>query len=311
MRPKPPQMLKESDLAPQAYQELQLEDKAVFNRHLHAGPPCISEMTFSNLFMWRHHYMPRWREGQGCLLVVVSPEGGEPFGLPPAGEGDLLAAAEELCHDLADMGARPSLQRVGERLALALAEEGRFNIELDQANSDYIYLASELANLPGRRFHRKKNHFNKFVKNHDFTYRPLEAELIAQVLDMQEAWCQLRECSADPGLASEDRAVVEALSNYDALDYSGGVIVIQGKVEAFSLGEPLNPDTAVVHIEKANPEFDGIYAAINKLFVEHAWGEMKYINREQDLGLSGLRKAKESYQPNHMVNKYVVTPNFL
>ncbi|MCB2225674.1 MAG: DUF2156 domain-containing protein [Desulfarculaceae bacterium] len=293
------------------YQELDLAAKPVFDRHLHEGPPCISELTFSNLFMWRHHYQPRWREEAGCLLVMVSPEGGPAFGLPPAGGGDFLAASEALCRDLAGMGETPLLQRVGERLALALDEGDRFAIELDRANSDYIYLAQELAELPGRRFHRKKNHFNKFVKTYEFEYRPLEAELITQVLDMQEEWCQLRECTADPGLASEDQAIVEALTHYAHLDYSGGVILIDGKVEAFSLGEPLNPDTAVVHIEKGNPQFDGIYAAINKLFVANAWAGVKYINREQDLGLSGLRQAKESYQPDHMVNKYVVTPNFL
>ncbi len=293
------------------YQELELAHKAAFNRHLHAGPPCISEMTFSNLFMWRHHYQPRWREEQGCLLVMVSPEGGPAFGLPPAGEGDLLAAAEALCRDLAGQGHEPVLRRVGQRLALALAEEERFGMELDRANSDYVYLAKDLAELPGRRFHRKKNHFNKFVKSYEFEYQPLEAELIARVLDMQEHWCQLRECAESAELASEDRAVVQALTHYEHLDYSGGVILIDNQVQAFSLGEPLNPETAVVHIEKANPDFDGIYAAINKLFVQNAWAHMKYINREQDLGLSGLRQAKESYQPNHMINKYVVTPNFL
>jgi hypothetical protein len=307
----PPQTLKENHLPPQAYKELELADKETFGRHLAAGPPCISEMTFSNLFMWRHHYRPQWREQNGCLLVKVSPEGDAPFGLPPAGAGNQVAAAEALCRDLASEGVEPSLQRVGEKLARELEAGGRFSVEMDRANSDYVYLTRELAELSGRRFHRKKNQFNKFAKQYDFTYRPLEAEIIDQVLDMQEAWCRLRECRQNPGLAREDRAIYEALTHYASLDYTGGVILIEGKVEAFSLGEPLNPETAVVHIEKGNPAFDGIYAAINKLFAASAWAGMKYINREQDLGLSGLRKAKESYQPDHMVNKYVVTPNFL
>lgn len=295
----------------EGYKHLEVSDKDVFTRHLQAGPPAISELTFSNLFMWRHHYQPHWREEDGCLLVAACLEGTEPFGLPPAGAGDLVRAAETLCRDMAKAGYLHDLQRVGEDLALELEATGRFGISLDRANSDYVYLASELAELPGRRFHRKKNHFNKFVKNYSFEYQPLGAEMIRQVLDMQENWCQLRDCDQDPGLASEDRAIWEALTNYRHLDYTGGVILIEGKVEAFSLGEPLSPDTAVIHIEKGNPDFDGIYAAINKLFVEGAWSEMTYINREQDLGLSGLRKAKESYQPHHLVNKYVVTPNFL
>jgi len=295
----------------EGYKHLELSDKEIFTRHLRAGPPAISEMTFSNLFMWRHHYQPHWREDDDCLLVAACLEGDEPFGLPPAGSGDQVRAAETLCRDMAKAGYLHDLQRVGEDLALELEATGRFSISLDRGNSDYVYLASELAELPGRRFHRKKNHFNKFVKNFPFEYRPLGAEMIRLVLDMQENWCQLRDCDQDPGLASEDRAIWEALTNYEHLDYSGGVILIDGRVEAFSLGEPLSPDTAVIHIEKGNPDFDGIYAAINKLFVAGAWSGMTYINREQDLGLSGLRKAKESYQPNHLVNKYVVTPNFL
>jgi hypothetical protein len=291
------------------YKHLELTDKEVFTRHLRAGPPAISELTFSNLFMWRRHYQPHWREADGCLLVAACLEGNEPFGLPPAGAGDRVRAAETLCRDLAQAGYPHHLQRVGEELAQALEATGRFSVAYDRDNSDYVYLASELAELPGRRFHRKKNHFNKFVKNYRFEYRPLEAELTRQVLDMQENWCRLRECEEDPGLASEDRAIYEALSNYQDLDYTGGVIVIDGKVEAFSLGEPLSPDTAVIHLEKGNPAFEGIYAAINKLFVMGAWGKMTYINREQDLGLSGLRQAKESYLPHHLVNKYVVTPN--
>lgn len=295
----------------EGYKNLELADKEVFTRHLRAGAPAISEMTFSNLFMWSHHYQPQWRQEGESLLVVVSPEGGEPFGLPPAGAGDKAQAAEALCRDLAREGHAPSLQRVGEALARELETTGRFAMSFDRDNSDYVYLASELAELPGRRFHRKKNHFNKFLNKFAFSYQPLEAELVRQVLDMQETWCRLRDCVQDPGLASEDRAIYEALTHYEHLDYSGGVILIEGRVEAFSLGEPLSPDTAVIHIEKGNPEFDGIYAAINKLFVAKAWAKMTYINREQDLGLSGLRQAKESYQPDHLVNKYVVTPNFL
>jgi hypothetical protein len=146
------------------------------------------------------------------------------------------------------------------------------------------------------------------MKNHAFEYRPLDAELVECFLDMQETWCQLRECLANPQLLAEDYAVREALTLYGELDYVGGAIVIDGKVEAFAIGEPLNTETAVIHIEKANPEIPGIYAAINQLFTLNAWSHMKYINREQDLGIEGLRKAKESYHPHHMVNKYTLRP---
>ncbi|MEW5913354.1 MAG: phosphatidylglycerol lysyltransferase domain-containing protein [Thermodesulfobacteriota bacterium] len=292
------------------YKDLELNDHQAVGAFLQADPPRTSELTFTNLFMWRHHYRPQWRAEAGCLLMVLAPQGQAPFGLPPIGPGDKISAARALCADLQRGGVRPSLQRVGAELAADLAAAG-FKAQEDRDQSDYVYLAADLATLPGRRYHRKKNHYNKFAKNYRFEYRPLEPGLVGRVLEMQESWCALRECHLDQSLASEDRAVYEALSHFGELDYSGGVILIADKVEAFSLGEPLNPDTAVIHIEKGNPAFDGIYAAINLLFVAEAWSEMTYINREQDLGVEGLRQAKESYLPARMVAKYVVTPEFI
>jgi hypothetical protein len=178
----------------------------------------------------------------------------------------------------------------------------------DRDNSDYVYLAKDLISLSGNKYHRKKNHLNQFIKNYAFEYHPLNADLVKRVLGMQEAWCQIRECVAKPDLLAEDFAVREALTGYEELGYHGGTILINSVVEAFALGEALNGDTAVIHIEKANPEILGLYAAINQLFCLNAWSEVTYINREQDMGVEGLRKAKESYYPHHMVNKYTLIP---
>ncbi|MFH1060966.1 MAG: phosphatidylglycerol lysyltransferase domain-containing protein, partial [Pseudomonadota bacterium] len=208
---------------------------------------------------------------------------------------------------LAGAGAAPRLCRVG-AAALARMDGARVSARPDRDQSDYVYASEDLIKLAGNRFHRKKNHLNRFLKTQPHEYRPLDEGLVAAVLDMQQAWCALRECHQDPGLSAEDRAIYEALTNFGRLDYVGGAILVEGRVEAFSLGEPLNPDTAVIHIEKANPELPGIYAAINQRFVAEAWSGMTYINREQDLGLEGLRQAKESYNPHHLVDKYELTP---
>jgi hypothetical protein len=111
-----------------------------------------------------------------------------------------------------------------------------------------------------------------------------------------------------PDLLAEDFAVHEALIHFEALGYQGGAILVNSVVEAFAMGEMLNQDTAVIHIEKANPDIPGLYAAINQLFSLNAWSRATYINREQDMGVEGLRKAKESYYPHHMVNKYTLIP---
>ncbi len=187
-------------------------------------------------------------------------------------------------------------------------ESKLYKIVRDRDNSDYIYLAENLINLPGNKYHRKKNHVNRFSKNHEFEYQTLDENLAESFLGLQENWCELKKCVEDPALLQEDRAIYEALSNYKELGFRGGAISIESKVEAFALGEPLSGDTAVIHVEKANPEIPGLYAAINQLFCAREWSEMKYINREQDLGLDNLRKAKKSYYPDHLVEKYTLIP---
>ncbi len=130
-----------------------------------------------------------------------------------------------------------------------------------------VDLAKDLISLSGNKYHRKKNHLNQFIKNFAFEYHPLNADLVKRVLGMQEAWCQIRECVEKPDLLAEDFAVREALTCYEELGYQGGAILINSVVEAFSLGEPLNEDTAVIHIEKANPEIRGSMRLSTSSFV--------------------------------------------
>ena len=187
-------------------------------------------------------------------------------------------------------------------------DQERYTSVLDRDNSDYVYSTLDLIQLSGRKYHRKKNHLNRFLKNYQFEYRDLDMELVECFIDMQEEWCQMKECVDKPDLLSEDYAINMALTHFEELDYRGGAIQIDYKIEAFSLGESLNTDTAVIHIEKANPDIPGLYSAINQFFCSNRWAEKEYINREQDMGIEGLRKAKESYHPHHMVNKYIVMP---
>lgn len=293
---------------PDHYKALSFEDKEVFNEHLQKDPPLISELTFTNLFIWRHKYLPVWQVREGCLLIIMRSEGEKPFAFFPVGTGNKDEALDFLCGELARQFGEARVCRVDEGRAREYATPGRYTLEEDRDNSDYVYLTQDLIHLSGNKYHRKKNHLNQFLKNHAFEYRPLDAELVECFLDMQEAWCRMRECVENPGLLSEDYAVHEALTRFGELDFRGGAIVMGGKVEAFSIGEALNEDTVVIHLEKANPDIPGLYAAINQLFCQNAWSHMKYVNREQDLGVEGLRKAKESYYPHHKVRKYTLVP---
>jgi hypothetical protein len=290
------------------FKPIEIQDKAVFMEYFRQDPPEISELTFTNLFIWRHQYRPVWMEWGDCLLIIYQPKGGIPYGLFPVGTGDKRQALETLCRELKRLASEVRICRVGEHSVKHHVDPDRYTVLPDRDNSDYVYLTSDLINLSGRKYHKKKNHVNQFIKNHDFEYRPLNPELVEHFFEMQEAWCRMRECVENPELLAEDYAIHEALTWFKDLDFQGGAILINAGVEAFSLGEMLNKETAVIHIEKANPEIPGLYAAINQCFCMNAWPEATYINREQDMGIDGLRKAKESYYPHHMVNKYTVIP---
>ena len=289
------------------FKPLDIEDKALFLKYLSLDPPQTSELTFTNLFIWRHQYHPTWLLWEDCLLIVFQPKEGDPFGLSPIGPGDKKRALDFLSHILGQLTPEARICRVSKAFVEEYVEPDEYRITLDRDNSDYVYLTRDLINLSGRKYHRKKNHLNRFIKNNIFEYHPLDKDLVTSFLEMQESWCQMRECVEQPELLSEDYAVHEALTHFEDLDYQGGAIIMNSRVEAFSLGERLNKETAVIHIEKANPDIPGLYTAMNQLFCSNAWADTTYVNREQDLGSEGLRRAKESYYPHHMVDKHTLT----
>ncbi|MEJ2715714.1 MAG: phosphatidylglycerol lysyltransferase domain-containing protein [Deltaproteobacteria bacterium] len=290
-----------NDFAP-----IELGDQAIFKRMLSEDPPRISELTFTNLFMWRCRYHPVWRVWGDCLLIILQPEDAPPFGLPPVGPGNKSDALAFLCRSLGEVSPEIKLARADSDFVNTYVDSGDFEIVEDRDNSDYVYRAEDLINLRGNKYHGKKNHVNRFRKENEYEYLTLDAELAGRFLDLQEEWCALRECELNPGLFQEHIAIHEAVMHHEELGITGGAIVIEGKVEAFAFGELLNPDTAVIHGEKANPEIPGLYAAINQQFCKEAWSHVQYINREQDLGVDGLRKAKLSYHPDHLVDKFTL-----
>lgn len=290
------------------FKPLTIEHKDTFDAFFREDPPRISELTFTNLFIWRHKYRPVWCRWQDCLLVLFEPEGQAPFGLQPIGSGDkakTLGALEDSLISLSS-NAVNLVQRADEVFVERFIDPARHTALFDRDNSDYVYRTTDLIDLPGRRYHRKKNHLNRFLKTFAFEYRPMDMEVVECFLDMQETWCQMRQCSEHPDLLSEDYAVYQALTHFEELGYTGAGIQIEGRIEAFTLGEMLNPETAVVHIEKANPEIPGLYAAINQMFCQRAWAGVPFINREQDMGIESLRSAKESYSPDHLIKKYSI-----
>jgi hypothetical protein len=293
---------------PPGFRPLMLDDRAEITRRLGLNPPETSELTFTNLFMWRGHYRPLIGPVGEALGVVLRLEGEAPFGLGPVGPADPVSFTETMLGLLETITPTPMIARVGRNWVDAPGFRDRFRVVPDPDQNDYVYQTQELIHLAGRKYHQKKNHLNQFLNQYRFEALELDDHLAAEALELEEAWCELRQCSLDPGLSGEDRAVHEALRHFGRLDYRGLVLRIDGRIQAFSLGEPLNQETVVIHVEKANPDIRGLYAAINQLFCQRMWGAYRFINREQDLGREGLRKAKQSYHPHRLVEKFRVFP---
>jgi hypothetical protein len=203
----------------------------------------------------------------------------------------------------------PQIVRADQRLASDIKDASTLLIEPTRDHFDYVYRTEDLIKLAGRKYHSKKNHLNRFIRDQSFSYDSLKQDHLEACSKLVETWCQWHRCEEDMNLLNEWEAVRQALNHFDNLKIEGGVILIEDKVEAFTLGELLNDQMAVIHVEKANPQIPGLYAAINQQFCERSWQKATYINREQDLGEPGLRKAKLSYHPERLVEKFRVRLN--
>jgi len=272
--------------------------------------PTTSELSFTNLFIWRSYFQTRWCRLDDWLLVVFAGHRDGPCALEPIGPPGRRAVVEQVLPWLGSaFGSRtPRLERVGRALAEELGAVDGITVEPLRDHFDYVYRRDDLAALEGRRYHAKRNHINRLRRERTFEYRPIDAAMIAECMDLADAWCGVRACSEDMSLAGEREAVGELLANFEALELTGGAICIQEKVEAFSVADRLNPQTALVHVEKANPDIPELYALVNQQLSEHALADAAWINREQDLGEPGLRKAKQSYHPDHLLEKYRLSP---
>ncbi|MGM9526256.1 MAG: DUF2156 domain-containing protein [Peptococcaceae bacterium] len=293
------------------FQDVTLKDKAMIDQYFRKGQYRNSECTFTNLFIWRDCYAVQWAVVDG-LLVIKPGQSDENWILPPYGDYgacDLKAVLLQLKDYFAAQGKPLVLRAVTEEFAEVLEKTcpGMFQLEEERDLEDYLYLGDDLRELKGRRYHSKRNHLSNFRKNYpDYVYEPMTAAMREEIWDYINLWCRQKECSGkfSDGLICEKKAIREALDYFDQLDYTGAVIRINGQIEAFTMGEKINDDTVVIHVEKANGLINGLYGAINQEFLLHAWPDVKYVNREEDTGDEGLRKAKQSYYPLELVKKY-------
>ncbi len=187
---------------------------------------------------------------------------------------------------------------------------GRFQIAYDRDSADYVYETEKLTTLAGKKLHGKRNHINKFKENYPgWVYEPVGAGNVEECFQMALKWREEAECEQDEEKRAEMCVTLNALRLFEELGLKGGLLRAEpeGEVLAFTIGEPLNPDTFVVHIEKAFAGIQGAYPMINQQFVIHEAQGYQYVNREEDTGAEGLRKAKLSYRPVFLVEKGMVS----
>ena len=289
------------------FERLDLHKKQEYDRYLmHCGERGC-EYSFVNKFLWGRQKAVI-QDGFLLLQSQFDRKCVYPF---PVGQGDLKAALDAVIHDAAMRGI-PCCLTVMSKEDCELMEQlypGKFRFYSDRSNFDYIYAIDDLADLKGRKFQKKRNHLNRFEQTHpDAKIVPLDDQTRVAAFLLAQQWYENR-CAADPDqdYHLEKLALHRAFAFWQQLGMEGVVLMENGKAMAFAMGSRLNHDTFDIHFEKALDIYDGAYAAVNRGFARYLrekYPEVKWLNREDDMGLEGLRKAKLSYCPDHMVEKY-------
>ena len=292
------------------FRDLTKDDKPVVDKFYRSGYYENSHFNFTNLYMWRKPFQIRTAVEDDVLFLTCLGEDGALTALQPIGPMERMDdAVARLMEHFGEEGRTLRFSGVERSFAEVLENYGRadFDIWPDRDNFDYVYSSESLMKLAGRKYHSKKNHLNAFRKMYpQAEYLPITEEIITLCKLELNSWYKLRsqEEPDDPFIGHERAAIIEVLNNFQDFGLKGGAIRLDNRIVAFTFGEQLNADTAVIHVEKADPEVRGAYPAINQGFVEHEWSHLAYINREEDMGIDGLRKAKESYKPVKMIEKF-------
>ncbi len=281
--------------------------KAAYEALLFSGPERGCEYSFANLCLWGRQNVALFR---GCAALFSHFYGKSVYPYP-IGCGDKRAVIDAVIADSRERGipCRMTGLTAADCAELETLFPDRFHIRPDRDSFDYVYAIDDLADLRGRKFQKKRNHLNRFQANHpDYTLEPLHCGNLAQVQHMVNDWYVSRRQTDPHGdYLLESLAMAKAFRHREALQLEGLALVDKGQILAMTLGSRLSPDTFDIHFEKAREDVDGAYTAINCEFARYLrlkYPQVKFLNREDDMGLEGLRKAKLSYCPHHMVEKY-------
>lgn len=289
------------------FKPISIEDREAITSYTLPSNYQNCDFSFANMCSWRFLYDSEYAIVDGYLLIRFWIEEKSRIAyMMPVGKGDLHTAINLLeqdslahGHPLCMLGITPDAKEELER-----AFPGDFYYILERDYFDYIYTHEDLALLKGKKLQAKRNHINNFKKRYTYEYHVITPDLVGKCLALESQWYKANLTEADSEeLSDERRSLTFALQHYDELGLIGGAISVEGEIIAFTFGAPINHNTFGVHVEKADTRFEGAFTIINQEFVAHLPEQYIYINREEDLGIEGLRKAKLSYNPTILLEK--------
>jgi hypothetical protein len=280
-----------------ASRPLDLSDKPSLDQIFADLQPRVSEMTFAGLFLFRNAHDYRLTIAGDSLVILGKGYDGEGRFLPPL-TGDIRNALNML------FASGVALYGADENFANRYLGNERVQVTEDRDSFDYLYLRSEMAELSGNRYHKKKNRINYFTARHDHSIELFGEQFAAGCLELLKEWKRVRGGEESDSSVIEVDATAEGVAMAAQLGLAGVVVLVDGKVKAFAMGERLNASTSVCHFEKADPFMEGISQLVDREFNRMLFPDCIYVNREQDLGSPGLRSAKLSYHPVELVKKY-------
>lgn len=287
------------------FENISLEEQGRYRERFGRCPVKMSDCSFVNLYGWKQAYGLQWAWQDD--LVWIRQTVPAIFYWAPVGDWhriDWKTRITSLLEHETEFVRIPAL--LADLWKTVLSDQ--MDRQTDRGDWDYVYRVKDLVDLAGNRYHKKKNLLNQFVKTYDYQYVPLKAGTIQQALDMQDQWCEWRDCESVETLSAENQAIDRVLRVWDQLDgVFGAALVVDAEMVAYTVAEALNQDTLVIHFEKGANGYRGVYQAINQMFLQSIQSQYEFVNREQDLNDDGLRKAKLSYHPDHFIEKYRVT----
>ncbi|MBP7654456.1 DUF2156 domain-containing protein [Candidatus Dependentiae bacterium] len=298
------------------FKHLDINDIPLLKKFCHSHQPLISEINAVNLFIWKDYYNYCWKILNDHLILIGKKTGGTYFSLQPIG---LHCSNKKILRMISDVFKydfnEPAVKitRVEKRFAADLNAEANYSVKPLREHFDYVYLIDKTINLQGKKFENKRNEINKFsryISNHELFIDNVKEKYFDSYLAISKKWSEENKSQDNKQIEAEYKAISNALSNAHSLNFTGTTIIIDGKVEGFTICDMLNQNTALIHIQKYNRSIPGLCVFLTIKTLKSCYNNIKYFNYEQDLGILGLQFSKLSYRPIFLEEKYELTNFF-